>query len=36
VNPMTLPSLIASSKLPFTIVPEQIDVEILSHEVSST
>jgi hypothetical protein len=30
LNPMTLQSLITNSKLPFTIVPEEIDAEVFS------
>jgi nucleotide-binding universal stress UspA family protein len=31
VNPLTLETLIMNSKLPFVIVPQEIDVEVLSH-----
>lgn len=31
VSPLTLQSLITNSRLPFTIVPEEIDVEVFTH-----
>lgn len=34
VNPLTLQSLITNSRLPFTIVPEEIDTEVFSGPVN--